>query len=308
MGCWEGKQNLPVSYQGLSAKNPVVSQRLLPHCCQDSAVISSIWQAFGQIMCPWLGRPGLCGHAGCFFPFFLPMASFNLSPWFSSLAFWLAADFSLPLSFTQQSKLWLCKELPAKNPSKHLVLKAGKLPQGSSYLLITCIIWLLCQCLIYRKSRTQEFDMMVRIVHVSMPKDHWGVCIYWFRVVQSAWVFCYMPEDLPTSWRFYTLTLHLKFFLPITSFGQCKFPWNHPENHWWEQQNKIHFCTHNLYSFIWQHNEIQLLSEGAWNFSHYLNIFPVLSLVCYWKTVLSNELFVVLFKWNYIPHMVLHSW
>lgn len=34
--------------------------------------------------------------------------------------------------------------------------------------------------LIYRKSRIQEFDMRVRIVHVgqSMPKDHLGVYIY----------------------------------------------------------------------------------------------------------------------------------
>lgn len=166
-------------------------------------------------MCSWLGKPELCGHAGCFSAFFfLWNASIEAPNYFHWLFVWLLF-FSLPLSFTHQSKLWLCKEFPAKNLSKHLVLRAGKLPQYSSNWSHASLDPYIS--VIYRKARIQAFDTKVKnrvcgTVHTQRPLG--GIFIYWFRVIQSVYVFCYMPKDLPTSWKFSTLTLHLKIFLP----------------------------------------------------------------------------------------------
>lgn len=122
------------------------SQLLCPKgCCltavKTSAVISSIWQDFGQIMCPWLGRPELRGCAGCFFAFFF---LWNTSIQAPNSPLWLFGGywfFFLSSSLLYPAlKVWFCKEGPAENLAKHLVLKARKLPQYNSYLLITYII------------------------------------------------------------------------------------------------------------------------------------------------------------------------
>lgn len=64
----------------------------------------------------------------------LPFSSFGtlkFEPLIHLFDFLVATDFSfsLALSFTQQLKVWFCKEGPAENLAKHLILKATKLPQ-----------------------------------------------------------------------------------------------------------------------------------------------------------------------------------
>lgn len=79
-GLWEGKQNLPLSYQGLSAKKPlVVSQGLLSRCCQDQCChlicLTSFWpnhvSRVRKTRAVWTFWMFLC--------IFLPMEHFNFS-------------------------------------------------------------------------------------------------------------------------------------------------------------------------------------------------------------------------------------
>lgn len=248
-------------------------------CCltavKTSAVISSIWQTFGQILCPWLGRPELWGHAGYFFAFFF---LWNPSIWAPSsplwLFGWLLIFFYLsPLAINQNCgfvrnflqrtfpNIWIWKQ--ESFPSKILTYWSHASSDP-------------CTSATYKISRTQEFNMKVRIVHMgqSMLKDHWGVYIYWFRVVQSAWVF--YARRFSHQLKVFNFKLVLEVFPAcnpsITPFGQCRFPWNHAEKHWWGQWNKyVSACTAYIllsdcimkFSFLVKESEMFLIT---WTF------------------------------------------
>lgn len=255
MGC--GRANRNSLYQGLSAKKAdVLSQRLLSHCCQDQycnlIYLTSFWANHVSMArntrAVWTCWMFLC--------LFLPMECFNGSPWLFSLTFWLATLFSLPLSFTYQSKLWLCKEFPAKNLSKHLVLRAGKLPQYNSNWSHASFDP--CISAIYRKSRIQEFDTRVRIVLAgqSIPEDHWGVYVF----IDSEWsqvhMFSVIRQKIypPTGGFHFNLTLEV---FPacnpsVTPFGQCRFLWNHMKSS--GGGSEIKYASACITYFIWLHN------------------------------------------------------
>lgn len=146
--------------------------------------------------------PQLCGHAGCFIAFFSLWNSWIGGPNSPLLLFgsyWLF--FLLPLP-TQWSKVWFCKEDPAKNLSKHPILEAGALLQYTSYSLVTFSIWLLLQCYVQIIKGTGIWHEGKRVyVGRTMPTD--GIYIYRFRVVQGAYE-CYMLEGFLTTLRFST--------------------------------------------------------------------------------------------------------
>lgn len=191
-----------------------------------------------------IGSLQLCGHDGCFIAFFSLRNSWIGGPNSPLLLFgsyWFF--FLLCHSFTQWSKAWFCKEDPAKNLSKPIILEAGALPQYISYLLATLIIWLLLQCYVQIiKGIGIWHEGKIVYVGWTMPTDHCGIYFYRFRVVQGAY------ECVLLCVGKFFHHLHLEVFpacIPaISPFGQCRLLRNCPEEHWQWHCDKICFWVH----------------------------------------------------------------